>query len=222
MVSSARAEQIAQRTRQILLAANAILEGDHFVYDSGQHGGGWIDKEVVNEQTNRSSELCAMLAEVVRDLAPEVVCGPATGGIIVSQWTAHHLGALTVFAERDRSAPTDSAGAGFVLGRGYDRVVAGKRVLVVDDVINTGLAIRQTVRAVAAASSTVVGAGALVSRGNAAAPDLGVDDARWLLEYEIPSWPAAACELCRRGVPINTRYAHGAEFLAAHRRTGSD
>lgn len=217
MISSARAQDIAIITRQILVELNAILESDHFVYDSGQHGSGWIDKDVIDEHTNQENGLCTMLAEIVSDLQPAVVCGPATGGIFVAQWTAHALGALAIFAEHDPAAVNDAGAlipARFVLRRGFDRVVAGQRVLVVDDVINTGLSIRQTVEAVRAAGGEVVGAAALVSRGNATATDLGVTDARWLLEERIPSWPAAACDLCRAGVPVNTRYAHGAQYLA--------
>jgi orotate phosphoribosyltransferase len=217
MVSAAQAERFAQTTRQTLLQSHAIIENDHFVYDSGEHGSGWIDKDVINEHTDQEEGLCKMLAETVRDLEPEVVCGPATGGIVVSQWTAHALGALAVFADHDDAA-TGVGGpirGAFVLRRGYDQVVAGRRVVVVDDVINTGLSIRQTVRAVRDAGGQVVGAGALVSRGNATAADLGVDDARWLLEVKIPSWPAAECTLCRDGVPINTRYAHGKDYLAS-------
>jgi orotate phosphoribosyltransferase len=219
VVSAAQAEHFAQTTRQTLLRAHAIIEHDHFVYDSGEHGSGWIDKDVINEHTDQEEGLCKMLAETVRDLEPEVVCGPATGGIVVSQWTAHALGALAVFADHDDAESSTGASGpvrgAFVLRRGYDRVVAGRRVVVVDDVINTGLSIRQTVRAVRDAGGQVVGAGALVSRGNARAADLGVDDARWLLEVKIPSWPAAECKLCRDGVPINTRYAHGKDYLAA-------
>ena len=54
----------------------------------------------------------------------------------------------------------------------------------------------------------------LCTRGNAAAEDVGCDDFAWLTEVAVPSWPAADCPLCRDGVPVNTRYAHGADFLA--------
>ena len=57
-------------------------------------------------------------------------------------------------------------------------------------------------------------AAAIITRGNAKPADCGVTDLRYLLEYEIPSWPAAECPLCKAGVPVNTHYAHGADFLA--------
>ncbi|MGE3601039.1 MAG: hypothetical protein AB7N70_36465, partial [Dehalococcoidia bacterium] len=144
MISVEQAAAYATKTRDILVASQGIIEHSHFVYDSGQHGSGWIDKDVVNEHTDREDGLCTMLAEVVRDLGAAVVCGPATGGLIVSQWTAHALGVLSVFAEHGElaaEAPGGPPRGPFILRRGYDKVVSGKRVVVVDDVINTGLAI---------------------------------------------------------------------------------
>ena len=221
MISTEQAKQYAERTKLLLAGAGAIIEHDHFVYDSGEHGSGWIDKDVVNENTDRDEGLCSMLAEVIRDLGAEVVCGPATGGLIVSQWTAHALGVESVFADHSdqpSAAPGGPPRGPFVLRRGYNKVVNGKRVAVVDDVINTGLALRQTVEAVRENGGQVVGAAAIVTRGNATPADCGVTDLRYLLEYKIPSWPAAGCPLCKQGVPINTEYAHGAEFLAKQSR----
>jgi orotate phosphoribosyltransferase len=204
----------------ILRECRAILEQDHFVYDSGQHGSGWIDKDVINERMPRVRRLCELLAEEVRDLGAEVLCGPATGGLIVAQWTALCLDAIAVFTEHDPAAHPDASSGRpvrgrFVLRRGYDQVVRGRRVLVVDDVINTGLSIRQTVEAVRDCGGIVIGAGAHITRGNASLQALGVETLRVLAEYDIPSWPAQACALCASKVPVNTRYAHGADFLAA-------
>jgi orotate phosphoribosyltransferase len=204
----------ATETLGILREAHALLEKDHFVYISGDHGSGWIDKDAIYPHTERIERLCRDMANVVRGCDAEVVCGPATGGLIVAEWTAHELGVLSVFAEHDPT-PQDGALRGrFVLRRGYDQVVCGKRVLVVDDIVNTGLSLRQTAEAVRGAGGEVVGAACLVSRGNVDAAGLGVSRYLYLLEYQIPAWPAPACPLCQAGVPINTRYAHGREYLA--------
>ena len=204
----------AAETLAILTEAHALLENDHFVYVSGDHGSGWIDKDAIYPHTERLERLCRNMAGAVRGWGAEVVCGPATGGLIVAEWTAHELGALSVFAEHD-PAPVGAALRGrFVLRRGYDQVVSGRRVLVVDDIVNTGLSLRQTAAAVRGAGGEVVGAACLVSRGNVDAAGLGAGRFVYLLEYRIPAWPASACELCRGGVPINTRYAHGREYLA--------
>jgi orotate phosphoribosyltransferase len=138
----------AEEAMRILTEANAILENDHFVYVSGDHGSGWIDKDAIYPHTERIEQLCRDMAEAVRDWDAEVVCGPATGGLIIAEWIGHALGILSIFTEHD-PAPQGTALRGpFVLRRGYDRVVCGKRVLVVDDIVNTGLSLRQTGEAV--------------------------------------------------------------------------
>jgi orotate phosphoribosyltransferase len=105
-----------------------------------------------------------------------------------------------------------------VLRRGDDQLVSGKRVLVVDDIVNTGLSLRQTAEAVRGAGHHAAGAACLVSRGNVGAAGLGVERFDCLLEYRIPAWPESACALCRAGVPVNTRYAHGGEYVARRAR----
>jgi orotate phosphoribosyltransferase len=98
----------AAEAMRILTEAHAILDKDHFVYLSGDHGSGWIDKDAIYPHTERIERPCRDMANVVRDWGAEAVCGPATGGLIIAEWTAHELGALSVFAEHD---PTPRAGA---------------------------------------------------------------------------------------------------------------
>lgn len=208
-------EPYAAATLNLLRESGAVLENDHFVYISGDHGSGWIDKDAIYPHTERVEQLCRALGRLVQRLTPEVVCGPATGGLIVAEWTAHEIGALATFTEHDPAPAPGALRGRFVLRRGYDHLVAGRRVLVVDDIVNTGHSLRQTIEAVRGAGGTVAAAAALVNRGNVDAAGLGVPEFVYLLEYRIPSWPAATCALCRTGVPVNTRYAHGREFVAA-------
>jgi orotate phosphoribosyltransferase len=203
----------AAETRQLLTAARAILNEDHFVYISGDHGSGWIDKDVIFVDLAHTARLGQLLAAATGDLDAEIVCGPATGGLIVSQWTASALALPAVFAEHNFPRATAELRGKFAFHRGYDRLLAGKRVLVVDDVVNTGHSIRQTVAAVRECGGKVAAAAALVDRGNVNAADLGVDCYRYLLEIDIPSWPAGKCPLCEQQVPINTQHAHGQDFL---------
>src|ERR1700744_187761 len=92
---------------QILRASGALLKDDHFVYISGQHGSGWIDKDAIFIDPSRILALAHMLAEAVQELGAEILCGPATGGLIVSQWTAYVLGLPAVFAEHDPQATAE-------------------------------------------------------------------------------------------------------------------
>jgi orotate phosphoribosyltransferase len=220
MAQEKREGPYAAETLAILRDSHALLENDHFVYISGDHGSGWIDKDAIYPHTERLERLCRDMAGAVRGWGAEVVCGPAIGGLVVAEWAAHELGALSIFTEHDPAPEGEVLRGRFVLRRGYDRVVNGKRVLVVDDIVNTGLSLRQTAEAVRGAGGQVVGAACLVSRGNVDAAGLGVDRFDYLLEYPIPAWPGPTCHLCRTGVPINTRYAHGREYLARQAKKG--
>lgn len=198
----------ANRAAAMLADAGAVITGSHVVYTSGRHGSAYVNKDAVYPQTQRVAELCRLLAESTRALGPEVVCGPALGGIILSQWTAHHLGALAVYAEKLPEG-------GLALRRGYDSLVAGRRVLVVEDVVNTGGSVREAVGAVREAGGEVVAVAALCNRGGVTAGDLDVPAVLSLVELSLDSWAAAECPLCRDGVPVNTDVGKGREFLAS-------
>ncbi|HEY4313248.1 MAG TPA: phosphoribosyltransferase family protein [Pirellulales bacterium] len=216
-MSDTIAQQRAEETRATFVACNAILTNDHFVYISGQHGSGWIDKDAIFVEPQRIRRLTSLLADAVRARGAEILCGPATGGLIVAQWTAHALGLPAVFTEHAArpaaAGPAAELRGNFVLRRGYDALVANRRVLIVDDVINSGHSLRQTAQAVRSAGGNVIGAAALVHRGNVDAAGIGVEYLDFLLEYDIAEWPAANCPLCQQRVPVNCRYAHGQDFL---------
>lgn len=203
----------AARTEAILRDTNAILEDDHFVSVNGHHSSGWIDKNAINPHPRLVSELCSMLWQSASHLEPEIICGPAEGGLVVSLWTGFHAGLPAVYAEHEAAHGAELRGR-FILRRGYDRWIAGRRVLLVDDIVNTGHSVRQTGKVVRAAGGIIAGIACYVDRGNK--PDLGCDAAFVrLLEWRIPSWPEDECPAEILARPVNTRLAHGAEWLAA-------
>lgn len=197
----------AARAQAILEESGALLRDSHVVYTSGLHGAAYVNKDAVYPHTGRVAELCRLLAEATRALEPEVVCGPALGGIILAQWTGHHLGVPAVYVEK-----TDGA---MLLRRGYDRLVAGRRVLVVEDVLNTGGSAAEAVAAVRRAGGTPIGVAALCNRGGVTAATLGVPVLVALVTLDLAAWPAHECPLCRDRVPVDTSVGKGREFLAA-------
>jgi orotate phosphoribosyltransferase len=197
------------RAAAVLEARGAIIRDSHVVYTSGRHGAAYVNKDAIYPDTTAVAELCGLMADAARPLRAEVVCGPALGGIILSQWVGHHLGLPAVYAEKE--------GAGMALRRGYDRLVRGRRVLIVEDVLNTGGSVEQTMAAVGAAGGEVVGVSALCNRGGITAAALGAPALHALLDVRLDSWPGAACPLCRDGVPVNVDVGKGREFLAAAR-----
>jgi orotate phosphoribosyltransferase len=198
-----------------LASVGALITDDHLVYTSGRHGSSYVNKDALYPHTAATSAVCARFAQRFAAMEIDVVAGPTVGGVILAQWTAHHLSAilgrevLAVFAEEEQAEGERRR----VFRRGYDALVAGKRVLVVEDILTTGGSVRLVVEAVAACGGTVLGVGALCNRGGVRAEDIGAPELFTLSEVPLASFAAEECPLCREGVPINTRVGKGAAFL---------
>jgi len=197
---------------EILQQHQSILRDTHVVYTSGRHGNAYINKDAIYPHVAAVSALCQGFAEHFAAAKPEIVAAPAIGGIVLAQWTAFHLAdviaaPLFVYAEK-------SASGGFELRRGYDRLVNGKSVLVVEDILTTGGSLKATIEAVRQAGGNVVGAAALCNRGNVSPADVGnPPDLFALTHMQLETWDEADCPLCRDNVPINTDVGKGREFL---------
>lgn len=201
---------------EMLKQVKAIITDSHIVYTSGRHGDTYINKDAIYPYTNYVARLCDELANRFVSEMPEVIIAPATGGIILSQWTAHFLSAkyttqvvLGVYAEKDHS------GKSFVIKRGYDKLVTGKRVLVVEDILTTGGSAKGVIEAVRAINGNVVGVGALCNRGGITTADLAhVPKLISLMNIKLDSWNEEECPLCKAKISINTDVGKGREFLA--------
>ena len=94
------AKQRQEMTRQILESSGTLIENDHFVYASGDHGSGWVAKDLINLRPELAHQLGQLLGEEIRDqgFRPDVICGPAIGGVICAQYVALALKTRCVFA----------------------------------------------------------------------------------------------------------------------------
>ena len=147
-------------------AAEALLEG-HFILSSGLRSPRYLQCARVLADPMRASRLASSLVTTFpRDLrsAIEVVVSPAMGGIIAGHEMGRALGVEALFVERPEGT--------FELRRGF-RLSPGQKVLLMEDVVTTGLSSREAIAAVEAAGGHVIAAAALVDRSNGAA-DLGV------------------------------------------------
>ncbi|TFI58904.1 orotate phosphoribosyltransferase [Sphingomonas parva] len=164
-------------------AADALLEG-HFILSSGLHSPRYLQCARVLMDPSRASRLASALA---RSLPLEIksqismVVSPAMGGIIIGHEMGRSLGLEAVFLERPSGT--------FELRRGF-RLRKGQKVLLVEDVVTTGLSSREAMKSVAAAGATVVAAAALVDRSNGLA-DLGVPFFP-LIRIDVPSYEPGA------------------------------
>ena len=197
----------------ILQKVGAFRSG-HFVLTSGRHADAYINKDALYAYTHEVSELCHAIAERFKDSNVEAVIGPAIGGAILSQWTAYHLTELLGKEIPGVYADKDNAG-GFVIKRGYDKLIAGKRTLVVEDLTTTGGSVHKVVDAARAAGAEIVAAVTLCNRGDVTIEAVGNPPVfSSLVNVHLESWEEQDCELCKRGIPVNTDIGHGKEFLA--------
>jgi orotate phosphoribosyltransferase len=171
----------------LLESSGAVLKG-HFLLTSGRHSDTYFEKFRVLERPEVLSSLCAEIAENFRDKGIEVVAGPTTGGIIIAFEVARQLGLPALYVETEDGQKTLRRGAA---------VPEGARVLVVDDVLTTGLSVQETIGAIKSRGANVEGVGVLIDR--AAKPiDLGcaffaayVVEAESYAPEEVPDWLAA-------------------------------
>ncbi|MBI1341245.1 orotate phosphoribosyltransferase [bacterium] len=145
--------------------AGALLEG-HFILSSGRRSPVFLQKAFVFADPATSERLCRALAQRLKDKFGkiDVVVGPAVGGIIPAYETARWLGARAIFTERDAGVMT--------LRRGFS-IPAGERAVIVEDIITTGLSLRETADALRSQPGAVVGAACIVDRSGGRA-DIGL------------------------------------------------
>jgi orotate phosphoribosyltransferase len=164
-------------------AAGALLEG-HFILSSGLRSPRYLQCARVLMDGARAGRLAAELARQLPDKVKarlDLVVSPAMGGILVGHELGRALGLPAMFVER----PTGT----FELRRGF-AIAPGQKVLLVEDVVTTGLSSREAIAAVRAAGGDVIAAAALVDRSNGAA-DLGVPFYP-LVRLDVPSYAADA------------------------------
>ena len=160
-------------------AAEALLEG-HFILSSGLRSSRYLQCARVLMDPRRAARLCDELvsrfpAELRESI--DVVISPAMGGVIVGHEMGRSLGVSAMFLER----PTGT----FELRRGF-RIDPGTRVLMMEDVVTTGLSSREALAAIQAAGGEVVAAASLVDRSNGTA-NLGVPFLP-LIRLDVPSY----------------------------------
>jgi orotate phosphoribosyltransferase len=164
-------------------AAEALLEG-HFILSSGLRSPRYLQCARVLMNPARAERLAlALAAKIPAAVKANItaVIAPAMGGLICGYELARALGVDSMFVER----PTGT----FELRRGF-RLTPGQQVLLMEDVVTTGLSSREAIAAIAAAGGTVIHAASLVDRSNGTA-DLGVPFTP-LIRLDVPSYSADA------------------------------
>ncbi len=168
----------------------ALLKG-HFELSSGLHSGQYLQCALVLQHPEHAASLCGEIAGRFKEDGPNVVVGPALGGIVVSYEVAGALGVRSIFCERRDGKMT--LRRGFSVGR-------NDRVLVVEDVITTGASVKEIIEIMRGARAEVIGAAAICDRSSGPI-DFGVRFES-LIKLDIQNFSPEDCPLCKEGVAI--------------------
>lgn len=167
----------------IFRECGALLEG-HFILSSGLRSPVFLQKARVFMHPDKAEKLCKGLAEKLRVEGyggVSQIVSPAIGGIIPGYETARHLGVPAVYTER--------VDGKFQLRRGFE-IARGEKVIVVEDIVTTGLSIRECIACLREIGAEVVAAACLIDRSGGEA-DVGVPLVA-LANYKVPAYPADA------------------------------
>ena len=162
--------------------AGALLK-DHFILSSGLRSPMFLQKALVFMHPKITAKLCKALAKKVSeeiDMSKiDAIVSPAVGGIIPGYETARHLNVPAMYVERENGE--------FVLRRGFP-LTKGMRVLVVEDIVSTGVSSRECIATIRATGAKVVAAACLIDRSGGKAK-VGVKLIS-LAQVAIPAYPA--------------------------------
>lgn len=197
----------------IFKKTGGYITGSHIVYTSGRHGEAYLNKDAIYPHTKEISTICDEIARRFQDKNIDVVAAPALGGIILSQWTAYHLSLITkneVLGVYTEKTPDKNQ----IFTRGYDSLVKGKKVLIVEDITTTGGSVIKVVNSVKNAGGEIIAVCVLVNRDpeNINSQAIGVPFYP-LAEVKMQSWEEKKCPLCKKGIPVNTAVGKGREYL---------
>ena len=171
-----------------------VVSNGHFVLSSGRHSNEYWEKFRLLEWPRVTEQLCRQIASQHKQSSIEAVIGPTTGGALLAQEVARQLDTRCLLAE---PAPD----GGRELRRGFV-LHTSERVLIVDDVLTTGLSLRETLSAIERFQPEIIGIEVLIDRsGGDATAQFGVS-CRALLSVSAHTYYSEECPMCKEGMPI--------------------
>lgn len=203
----------------IFKKTGGYISGSHIIYTSGKHGEAYLNKDAIYPHTEEISAICAEIARRFKDKGVEIVAAPALGGIILSQWTAYHLTNISkkeILGVYTEKTPDKNQ----IFTRGYDKLVKGKKVLVVEDITTTGGSVVKVIKSVREAGGKVIAVCVLVNRDpeKINSKTMGVPYSS-LAEVKMQAWEEKDCPLCKKDLPINTVVGKGRQYLEQKKKS---
>jgi len=194
----------------------------HFVGVSGKHLAGYCNNDRLLPHVSLVKRLVEELVANFKDDNIEVVASPAVGAIPLSHWGAHYLMEMTgkeilgMWADK----VSGTLEREFIFEReGFEEKIKGKRVLILEDIINQMASIKAMIKAVREAGGIIVGIGSLEANRGVSAEAMDVSKFVQLCSVEYEVWDPADCAvdgLCAKREPVVTDIGHGDDFQKAH------
>lgn len=171
----------------------ALLEG-HFILSSGLHSDRYMQSALLLQHPDISEEMGQQIAAQFPGKIDTVV-SPAIGGLIIGQEVARAKKCRAIFSEKDDQGKP-------VLRRGFE-LSQGEKVLVVEDVITTGLSTGEVIGLVQNSGAELVGVGSVVNRSGGENKNLAKfgKPVFSILNLKVESWKPEECVLCKKGIP---------------------
>jgi orotate phosphoribosyltransferase len=177
----------------------------HFLLESGHHGDLWLDLELLFLRPASLQPLAEVLARSLAGHSIEAVCGPLVEGAFLATMVAVALDVPFTYSERQVARPDGLFPVDYPLPRALQPRLEGRRVAVINDVINAGSAVRGTLRSLRACGAQPVAIAALAVLGDSAAKLAAAEGVALSTLAQLPNqlWLPAACPLCARQVPLD-------------------
>ena len=197
-----RLEELREQALKKLQEFEVLMRDGHFDYDNGFHGRVYLNPHscsVIRRRSGAWRRICSTSCRRSCSSQTEIVAGPATGGALLAHTMAGLLDGRRALTHPPCSFAPFTPGEGkFMLRSFYAQLMRGKRVLLADDVRNTGKTFERCAELVREAGGTVLATVEICDRMEAMV-DLGVPNYA-LVEYPAPeNYPAAECPMCTGG-----------------------
>jgi orotate phosphoribosyltransferase len=171
---------------------NALLTG-HFKLSSGLHSDTYLQSALILQYPKEAEFLAQKLAKKLKEnnITVDVVVSPAMGGVIIGHEMGRALGVRAIFTER--------LDGKVLLRRGFS-LKENEKVLIVEDVITTGLSTKEVIDFIKPSGCKIVAIGSLVNR-SAGKVDFGIPTFS-LLRLEVKNYKEQECQMCKKGVIV--------------------
>jgi len=176
-----------------------LITNSHFIYTSGLHGSAYINKKVIlDDEFLLGKVLSEMINSLPQNKHFDFIIGPETGGAVLATWLSKLMKntGLIVAKKKENDFFLDT-----------QKNLNGKEVLVLEDVVNTGVSVKKVINKIDKAGGRASLVLAMFNRGDLREVE-GVPIIE-LKKIRLEAYEPENCPFCKKGIPINTNLGHG-------------